>query len=112
MSTVLSRAKEIADAEKSKRQEADAGARADTGRRDAILQKLRALVLKALSELDGQQTLHGKLRVKRVQNDADGVIAYLVADEVKKVAWFKAGIVSGTFDASDDCRDIPFTEAR
>ena len=29
-----------------------------------------------------------------------------------KVAWFKARIVSGTYDASDDCRGCEYTEPR
>lgn len=111
MSSVLSMAKDIADQKEAERQEAEARKVRVTANYDTELRRIKAAVLKEIDALDGKETRFGKLHVKRVSHDAHDVVAYVTGGDGRKVAWIKAAVVSGTYDASDDCRAIAYTEA-
>lgn len=64
---------------------------------------MRALLLKEIQKLDQQPSKYGIFKV----TESNGII-FLCAD-YKRIAWFKAKVVSGSYDASDD---YTYTEAR
>jgi hypothetical protein len=77
------------------------------------LSAMKSLVIDELKKIDGQ---HG-FKVQFIENEdwTFNVFAYLTkfAGEhtcESKVAWFKAKVVNGIYDASDDCRNIEYTE--
>ena len=108
MSSIADRAREIAESQQETRKRvADDQARIQANlQRD--LESTKAAVIAELKKLDGEQTKFGAISLD-FTNTARDVFAYLNVGP-KKVAWFKARIVSGTFDGSDDCRNIPYTE--
>jgi hypothetical protein len=107
-SDLVSRAREIADTQRETREKVAA----DQARLEAQLQadlvSMKAAVIAELKKLEGEQTKWGPFSLD-LSNLARDVFAYLQVGQ-RKVAWFKARIVSGTFDGSDDCRNIPYTE--
>ncbi len=87
--------------------------------REGLRQDLAQLTDTLLQEL---KTLHnqkagryGLFCVEEISSSIWDVFAYLKIQSAENssvyhVGWFKAKIVSGTFDGSDDCRNIPYTE--
>jgi hypothetical protein len=78
------------------------------------LSVMKSLVIDELKKIDGQQGFKVEFLEKE---DWTNVFAYLtkfVGERTceSKIAWFKAKVVSGTYDASDDCRNIEYTEPR
>lgn len=106
----LAKAQADLDAAKAKEE----SERATWQRYDQELTELWNRVLAGLEEFDGVVCsggqfklcvdFYGKSAVLRLEhgNDSD-------ADAILNIS---AKITSGTYDASDDCRDIPYTEAR
>lgn len=79
-------------------------------RRLEILDEMKRKFLEGIQELDGQKCSSGTLRVL---TKIETYLAVLVLDPDRneRSIWLlkaTAGIVSGTFDGSDDCRDIPY----
>lgn len=74
-----------------------------------LLHELRQSVDAQLEGLDGQQVPRG---VFKLEKRPDAWLITCTAESstyAAKVLWYKAEVVSGTWDASDDCRDIPYT---
>lgn len=115
---ILDRAKNIGEAAQ-KEKEAQVEAKA-AGHR-ALSKKaddMKDLVVKELKKINNKENKYGKFKLELIENPGwDKVFAYLTVTNKNKgfmdykVAWFKSGVISGTYDASDDCRDIPYTEA-
>lgn len=80
---------------------------------------LKAKTMKALRPLNGEQTTQGTLKLLTGQKAWRGGEQYLAILELDvgkhtvpaTIVLVKAGIQSGTTDMSDDCRDIPYTDA-
>jgi hypothetical protein len=113
--SILDQAREAADKQRQKAEQEAAADAANDAFRHGIVDQMEAMLFEELDKLDGQQTKHGVLHLDRT-HDHSQIVAYLRAtdqrDQNHMVAWFKAGVVSGTYDASDDCRDIPYTSCR
>lgn len=95
-----------------KREQQDAASRlANSYQQEA--KALKIALLAQLHDLDGKRANCGKFKLELRDDDQGGYYpcAYLTVNGNRKVAWFKVGVVSGTYDASDDCRNIPYTEA-
>jgi hypothetical protein len=79
------------------------------------LKEITAKVLDAMSEFGGVICKSGVLELNRRSVYDQLVTLHLISnigliDEV--ILYVHSAVVSGTWDASDDCRDIPYTEAR
>lgn len=116
--SVLDRAMALAAEERAKDDQAEATVVAAQKHRNAIVAQTKVLLFAELTKLDGHPTKRGPFRLER-RDDMDQVVAYLwAADnpaylaEGTMVGWFKVGVVVGTYDASDDCRDIEYVNCR
>lgn len=106
--TLLDEARKIAlqtTAAKATQEEAERTVRAKF---QTLVDKLRDEVTNELRSLVGPP---GPFQGDFMQVGGPDTFAIIHAGSAK-VAWFKATVVSGTQDLSDDCRGIPFTEAR
>lgn len=79
------------------------------------LKEITSKVLDAISEFDGVTCKSGVLKLNRRSEHDQLATLHLISnigliDEV--LLYIHSAVVSGTWDASDDCRDIPYTEAR
>lgn len=122
---LLDRAKKTANKNKTERDREQDRERLAAKERQSLLGRLRRAALAGMREFDGVpcKTRYGNgkgtLRLvtgKRGQGFPDRV-AILVLNRGKDVEpedllYVYAGIESGVFDGSDDCRNIPYTEAR
>lgn len=74
------------------------------------LDKMTAKLMKGLREFNNVETKHGKLKLVRTGSDA-AIKLYRGTSTVDEIILnVRCSIVSGTFDGSDDCRDIPYTK--
>lgn len=104
--SLLDRAKVIAEQEESAAKKKAEEELAILGNYQKQLLAMRSLLLKEVQKLDQQPSKYGTFKV----TESNGVI--FLCSDYKRIAWFKAKVVTGTYDASDDCRGIPYTEAR
>lgn len=116
MSILLNQAKKIAQDNEIKNNN-EAKFQADMmSSLNSELDKMKSLVLKELSKLDGQKNKYGQFRLELVKDGAYDVIAYLWNDPKlektlsQKVAWVKAKIVTTTCRLSDDSPLETFTD--
>ena len=112
--SILDKALEIANKQKEEEQKFLEERNLAFVRMQEQLQAMKDLVIDELKKIDGQHDFKVQFLEKE---DWKNVFAYLTYNKYGKdfdsnVAWFKAKIVSGTFDASDDCRGIEYTEPR
>lgn len=77
------------------------------------LEVLVTALLPEIQKLHGTKTrVHGELQVDPRADFRFNTIATVQTADGRPVAWFKAGVIHGTMDGSDDCRDIPYTTVR
>lgn len=108
--TILDKAKKLAKENKKKKQEAIENETARDKFLNEELAKMENLLIKELEKINGQKSKYGKFKLIKKKDPRFSIIAELEVNG-KLVAWFKAKIISGTYDGSDDCRDIPYTSA-
>lgn len=111
---LMNEATKIAD-EKKTAAETEAKTAAEIAARlETQLQKLTKLLRAELRKLNGQKCRYGTFVLKKDSVVRFGGVrqVYLLMADTRMVAWFKAGVVRGTTDLSDDCRGVPFTEAQ
>lgn len=109
--SLLKIAKDKAEADKKAKEDKEASQRKWRDDLDKSLDEISSKVLKGLEEFHNVKTNKGTLKLVKKEV---GPIATLnlskkgSADEI--ILMVNARIVSGTFDASDDCRNIPYTD--
>ncbi len=109
MSTLLDAAQQMADAQRAKATDERRAHDKERARLQDLLDRMSGPVIEALKKIDGHSTKYGTFKVEFEKGGMPyNVIAYLRCGN-RIVAWFKAAIVHGSFDGSDDCRDIPIT---
>ena len=106
--SLLDKALEIANKQKEEEQKLLDEKNLAAVRTQERLQAMKNLVIDELKEIDGHHGFKVEFFEKEVWQN---IFAYLTHNQ-NKVAWFKARVVSGTYDASDDCRGIEYTEPR
>lgn len=114
--SILDKALEIANKQKEEEQKFLEERNLAFVRMQEQLQAMKDFVIDELKKIDGQ---HGFKVEFLEKEDWTNVFAYLTRNKYDqkfihddKVAWFKAKVISGTYDASDDCRNIEYTEPR
>lgn len=119
--SILDDAKVFADKARQQKEEEIAREATIAAQRIATLDEMKAAVLTELKLLDGEVcNYYGKFRFDQCKWSLDAPVeigssfAFLYAASplsTHRVAWFKAGIISGTHD-TDEVRGIPFIEPR
>lgn len=114
--SLVERAKRRALEAEITRREEERSRREERARLESHAEKLGREALDGLREFDGVACRPGCLlklvtRVRYHKSDCRVAVLCLLRDgeKLEDLLFLSAGVESGVFDASDDCRDIPYT---
>jgi hypothetical protein len=106
-SSIIEQAKQIAEInKKAKEKELEIEKKYQAGLR-SDLKDMTSALFEELDKLHRQANKHGTFSVIKDNSYID-VIAYIAVND-KRIAWFKANIINGEYNYSDDC-SVPYTE--
>jgi hypothetical protein len=108
---LLSRARELSEKNETEKKEARDRKLKEEKYLESQVEALLHLIWSELGKINGQETKYGVLEVTRDNDRSCDVFAYLHVGS-QKMAWVKAYIESGTWDPSDDVRNVPYTTAK
>jgi hypothetical protein len=105
---LISRARELSEKNETEKKEArDRKLKEEKYLEDQV-EALILLIQNELVKLNGQETKYGTLQVDLDSARPCNVFAYLHVGS-QKMAWVKAYVESGTWDPSDEVRNVPYT---
>lgn len=115
MSTLLDQAKKIAQ---NNQEEAERKREVELRNETYLKNKardLREALMIEINALDGQPSKVGTFYLEKKSHGDVACFLYggrtISGRGHPQVLWVKSGVESGTFDGSDDCRDIPYRDA-
>lgn len=118
--TLLDKAREIAGERRVKEEQQAKCKKAELNKMYETLNAMKDILIVELKKLDGQQAECGEFRINiyDLQNEPPHYQVIAILQRYRdgfmpaRVAWFKADVISGLEDLSDDCRNVPYTVPR